>query len=409
MNNFSYNSQPQEQDINDLLNYQNKKLAKQQNVYAIVFTIILILLLIFAYRRVFYTYYDGYVNLEQNNLRAIDDLYILDIYKNVGDVVQPGDTLYSYILLENLLGQFNVNTVPSIILDHANMKLRAALAKQELPVIQTKINEIQKQLKSEQNDIFYGLTDNTKRMALEAELNEYKEKLSELRNKIQIYESMAGNSSRYIVNSGYGHNRLPYSPGSLYYENGVIQYCCAPEEAIVTDIKVAKNTVVFEKENIIDLQHTDYKGSHIGVMAYIPAHQVKYINNQKQVDVIVNDDIILHAHMSLLGLRVEDIPKHLLSNFSHDIDAVIAYFLFDKDQYVPFWVLNNHLPVRVRVRNDVFHEAFYNSFGGIFNGLFSEPDSLKYSPRRIFEIKEDQKFVPVDTTTFRELTKDHNF
>ena len=196
MNNFSYNSQPQEQDINDLLNYQNKKLAKQQNVYAIVFTIILILLLIFAYRRVFYTYYDGYVNLEQNNLRAIDDLYILDIYKNVGDVVQPGDTLYSYILLENLLGQFNVNTVPSIILDHANMKLRAALAKQELPVIQTKINEIQKQLKSEQNDIFYGLTDNTKRMALEAELNEYREKLSELRNKIQIYESMAGNSSR---------------------------------------------------------------------------------------------------------------------------------------------------------------------------------------------------------------------
>ena len=409
MNNFSYNSQPQEQDINDFLNYQNKKLAKQQTVYAIIFVIILILMLLYAYRRVFYTYYDGYVNLEQNNMRAIDDLYILDIYKNVGDIVQPGDTLYSYILLDNLLGQFNVNTVPSIILDHANLKLRAALAKQELPVIQTKINELQKRLKSEQNDIFYGLTDNTKRMAIEAELNEYKEKLAELRNKIQIYESMAGSSSRYIMNSGYGRNHLPYSPGDLYYERSVIQYCCAPEEAIVTDIKVAKNTVVFEKENVIDLQHTDYKASHIGVMAYIPAHQVKYINNQKQVDIIVNDDIVLKAHMSILGLRVEDIPKHLLSNFSHDIDAVIAYFLFDKDQYVPFWVLNNHLPVRIRVRNDVLHEAFYDSFGGIFNGLFSEPDSIKYNPRRIFEIKENQMFVPVDTATFRELTKDHNF
>ena len=409
MNNFSYNSQPQEQDINDFLNYQNKKLAKQQTVYAIVFVVILLLMLLYAYRRVFYTYYDGYVNLEQNNMRAIDDLYILDIYKNVGDIVQPGDTLYSYILLDNLLGQFNVNTVPSIILDHANLKLRAALAKQELPVIQTKINELQKRLKSEQNDIFYGLTDNTKRMAIEAELNEYKEKLSELRNKIQIYESMAGSSSRYIMNSGYGRNHLPYSPGDLYYEHSVIQYCCAPEEAIVTDIKVAKNTIVFEKENVIDLQHTDYKASHIGIMAYIPAHQVKYINNQKQVDIIVNDDIVLKAHMSILGLRVEDIPKHLQSNFSHDIDAVIAYFLFDKDQYVPFWVLNNHLPVRVRVHNDVLHEAFYDSFGGIFNDFFSEPDSIKYNPRRIFEIKENQMFVPVDTATFRELTKDHNF
>lgn len=409
MNNFSYNSQPQEQDISDFLNYQNKKLAKQQTIYAIVFVALLIILVLFAYRRVFYTYYDGYVNLEQNNMRAIDDIYILEIYKDVGDRVQPGDTLYSYILLDNLLGQFNVNNVPSIILNHSNLRLQAALARQELPVIQAHINELVKRLKSEQNDIFYGLTDNTKRLALEAELNEYRQKLIELQNKIRIYESMAGNSSRYITNSGYGRNQLPFSPGGMGYEPGVIEYCCAPEEAIVTDIKVAKNTVVFEKEGVIDLQHTDYKASHLGVMAYIPANQVKYINNQKRVEVIINDDLVLYAHMSLLGLRVEDIPKHLISNFSHDIDAVIAYFLFDKDQYVPFWVLNNHLPVRVRVRNDILHEAFYNSFGGIFNGLFSEPDSIEYSPYRIFEIKEDQLLEPVDTTMFKELTKDHNY
>ena len=409
MNNFSYNSQPQEQDMNEFLNYQNKKLAKQQTIYAIVFTAVLIILFIFAYRRVVYTYYDGYLKLDQNNLRAIDDLYVLDIYKNVGDIVQPGDTLYSYVLLDNLLGQFNVNSVPSIILDHANLKLQAALARQEIPVLQTRINELVKRLKSEKNDIFYGLTDNTKRNAIEAELNECKEKLLEQQRKMQIYESMAGNSSRYIVNSGYGHNRLPYSPGQNRYETGVVQYCCAPEEAIVTDIKVAKNTIAFKKENVIDLQHTDYKASHLGVMAYIPANQVKYINNGKRVEVIVNDNLSFGAHMTLLGLRVEDIPKHLISNFSHDIDAVIALFSFDAGQYVPFWVLNDHVPVRVRVPNDVIYDTFYNSFGGIFNGLFPQQDTIPYDPRRIFEVKEDQILVPVDTATFKELTKDHNY
>lgn len=409
MNNFSYNSQPQEQDMNEFLNYQNKKLAKQQTIYAFVFGAILIILLMFAYRRIVYTYYDGYVKLDQNNLRAIDDIYVLDMFKDVGDVVQPGDTLYSYVLLDNLLGQFNVNSVPSIILDHANLKLQAALARQEIPVIQTRINELGKRLKSEKNDIFYGLTDNTKRMAIEAELSEYKQKLLEMQRKIQIYESMAGNSSRYIINSGYGHNRLPYSPGTTRYESGVVQYCCAPEEATVTDIKVAKNTVVFKEEAVMDLQHTDYKASHLGVMAYIPANQVKYINNDKRVEVIVNDDLTFYAHMSLLGLRVEDIPKHLLSNFSHDIDAVIAYFTFDKGQYLPYWVLNYKVPVRVRVVNDVFYNAFYNSFGGIFNSLFTQPNTIEYSPRRIFEVTEDQVLVPVDTATFKELTKDHNY
>lgn len=395
--------------MNEFLNYQNKKLARQQTVYTIVFAAILIILLLFAYRRVVYTYYDGYVKLDQNNLRAIDDIYVLEIYKNVGDIVKPGDTLYSYVLLDNLLGQFNVNSVPSIILDHANLKLQAALARQEVPVIQTKINELVKRLKSEKNDIFYGLTDNTKRMALEAELSEYRQRLLELQRKIQIYESMAGNSSRYIVNSGYGHNRLPYSPGTGHYESGVVQYCCAPEEATVTDIKVANNTIAFKTESVLDLRHSDYKASHLGVMAYIPANQVKYINNNKRVEVIVNDDLTFYAHMSLLGLRVEDIPKHLLSNFSHDIDAVIAYFTFDKGQYLPYWVLNSQVPVRVRVQNDVLHEAFYNSFGGIFNSLFTRHDTPEYDAHRIFEVKEGQELVPVDTATFNELIKDHNY
>ena len=34
---------------------------------------------------------------------------------------------------------------------------------------------------------------------------------------------------------------------------------------------------------------------------------------------------------------------------NHDIDAVIAYLNFDKGQVVPFWVLNDNLPVRIRV------------------------------------------------------------
>ena len=81
----------------------------------------------------------------------------------------------------------------------------------------------------------------------------------------------------------------------------------------------------------------------------MPSDKVDYISKASEVEVLVNKDIKVKAHVKLLGLRVEDIPKHLLSNFSHDIDAVIAYLNFDKGQIVPYWVLNNNLPVRIRV------------------------------------------------------------
>ena len=46
---------------------------------------------------------------------------------------------------------------------------------------------------------------------------------------------------------------------------------------------------------------------------------------------------------------MEEIPKHLQSNFSHDANAVVAVFTFNPNQRVPAWVMSNKLPVRVRV------------------------------------------------------------
>ena len=142
----------------------------------------------------------------------------------------------------------------------------------------------------------------------------------------------------------------------------------------MTDIKVAEETVVFHKEGIIDLQHDDYAACNLGVIAYIPSNKVKYINKKGNVEIIVNDDITLKARLSLLGMRGEEIPKHLVSNFAHDIDAVIAYFTFLPGQQVPFWVLTDNLPVRVRTNNFQAEDEEFAS--------------------RILEIRENNQVVP---------------
>lgn len=385
MKNFSHNNEPQTQSVEDILKYQKKKLFKQQIIFACIFTVLVVLGAAWLYRRVVYTYYDGYINLDQNHMRAIDDLFVLKVYKKTGDMVHEGDTLYSYVLIDNILQQHNVNVIPDAVSDLHKMQAQAELARAEVPVLQVRLQELRKRLRNENNDVYYGVNDNTHQLALEAEIKEVEEQLRELYRKIALYQSLAAKAGSHVRRSGYGNNFLPDSPNGNYVSPALVKYCCASADGIVTDVHVAEETVAFREENIIDLQHSDYAASNLSVVAYVPSDKVKYINKNDTVEVIVNDDITLTAQLSLIGIRVEEIPKHLVSNFAHDIDAVIASFTFLPNQLVPFWVLTDNLPVRVRVNN------------------FTTDDSEPSSP--IFEIKENNKVIPVATDTLPSVKK----
>ena len=76
---------------------------------------------------------------------------------------------------------------------------------------------------------------------------------------------------------------------------------------------------------------------------------VKYMESPDDADIIINKDLELQAKLQMVGLRVEEIPKHLQSNFSHDANAVVAVFTLNPNQRVPAWVMSNRLPVRIRV------------------------------------------------------------
>ena len=161
MKNFSYNTEPQQMSVEEVLLSRKKRLRKQQIVFGCIFAAVLLILAIYVVRRVVYTYYDGYIKLDQNNMRAVDDLFVLRIYKEVGDRVEAGDTLYSYVLIDNLLEHQNVIAVPGMVGDYHKMQVQAELAAAEVPVLRVRLQELDKRLRNEENDIYYGVTDNT--------------------------------------------------------------------------------------------------------------------------------------------------------------------------------------------------------------------------------------------------------
>ncbi|RHK09435.1 hypothetical protein DW079_10445 [Segatella copri] len=170
MNEFQYDSTPQEQAMADLLKSQSHRLARQQIIFALIFLLIIVLAAYYIVTRMIWAIYDGYVRLDENHICAIDDIYVLKVNKEVGETVHKGDTLYSYVLLGNIVTQYDPNIIPSAVKETHDMEVQAKLAREEIPVLRTRLAELKKQKASESSDIYYGLTNNTKRNQLDAEM-----------------------------------------------------------------------------------------------------------------------------------------------------------------------------------------------------------------------------------------------
>ena len=351
MNEFQYDSTPQEQAMADLLKSQSHRLARQQIIFALIFLLIIVLTAYYIITRMIWAIYDGYVTLDENHICAVDDIYVLKVNKEVGEVVHKGDTLYSYVLLGNIVNQFDPNIIPSAVKETHDMEVQAKLAREEIPVLRTRLAELKKQKASESSDIYYGLTNNTKRNQLDAEIAEVEEEIRKQMNKVTIYSQAKNTTYNFMSRRGAGMAGadMPYSSNSSIYNHALIHYCCAPADAYVIKVNVSDKTLVFKSDEVLTIQHTDYAACHLGIITYVPSEKIKYMESPDDADVIVNKDLVLKAKLQMVGLRVEEIPKHLQSNFSHDANAVVAVFTFKPNQRVPAWVMSNKLPVRIRV------------------------------------------------------------
>ncbi len=66
MNEFQYNSTPQEQAMADLLKSQSHRLARQQIIFALIFLLVIVLAAYYIITRMIWVIYDGYITIDEN-------------------------------------------------------------------------------------------------------------------------------------------------------------------------------------------------------------------------------------------------------------------------------------------------------------------------------------------------------
>lgn len=355
MREFSFSSEERQNDIESILKERKKKIATQQIVFTVILLAILVIIGLWIGKNIVYTEFDGYINADLNTLRHADDIYVLEVNKNVGDFVAPGDTLLSYVYSHIFYSHESTDSEPTVVVQNRNMRVDYGLARQDLEVLKVRIKELKKQLETEDHNIRFGLSDNLKKMKIEQELAEAEEQYNAQRRKLGVLWNALDQTKKAVqktYNNNSGFLRVQDMRNvELMKELGLVRYSIAVDSGIVTKVYVPELTLVLRGEPIISLQSFDLHRNNLSVVTYVMPREMKHINRNTQAEVIVNDDVSFTASVLMLGTRTEEIPGELRSTLSRDHTAVIVVMGVDTGQVIPFWTLVKNIPVRIRINN----------------------------------------------------------
>jgi hypothetical protein len=353
MKEFSFSSEERQNDIESILKERKKKIATQQIIFSLILGVIVIIILLWMGKKILYTEFDGYINTDLNTIRTADDVYILETYKDVGDFVVPGDTIFSYVYSHVFYSHESTDSEPTVVVQNRNMRVDYGLACQDLEVMRVRIKELKKQLETEDHNIRFGLSDNLKKMKIEQELAEAQEQYNAQRRKIGVLWNALNQTDQAVKkvnNDGRGFLRVQDMRNvQLMKDLGLIRYSIAVDSGIVTKVYVPELILVLRGEPIISIQSFDLHRNNMSVVTYVLPDQMRHINRNTKAEVFVNDDVSFDAHVLMLGTRTEEIPGELRSTLSRDHTAVIVVMGVDTGQIIPFWTLVKNIPVRIRI------------------------------------------------------------
>ena len=355
MKDFHFTSEKEQAEIEQILLQRKKKQSKQQLLFLGIFMFIVVIIALYCVRRVLYTDFDGYVVVHNVRFRASEDIFVHDIYKHNGDLVKPGDTIYSYVSLNWFHEIGNINTESAVVVKARDLKLQYGLAYQNLAVLKAKMQEIKRQIELEDHNIRFGLSDNVHKLNLERDYKETEEQLKAEQRKLYVLQKAINESKDAVdrldqVNNG-GFTIQNVRNKKKMQELGMVHYTIAADSSLVTKNWISELSLVLRGEDIIETQSFNLEKDNVYVMAYVTPDRAQYLNRGFKAKVIVNDDVEYTATVVSMGARTEEIPEAYRNNLSKDHIAAIAVLRIDDGQRIPFWSLVNGMPVLIRFNN----------------------------------------------------------
>ncbi|WP_417129945.1 hypothetical protein [Phocaeicola sp.] len=354
MKNFVYKAPERQAEIEYIRKKQKQRIAKQQVIFISLFLLFVAGLVYYIGYKQYYLEFPGNVHVNVQKIRAVGDLIVFDMNKEIGDVVVPGDTVFSYMYLDYLLEQENVNREVDVLINYRKTMLDFEEASNGIRVKKSKIAKLKEDIAEEVYNIQLGISTNMYKLDLERQLLEVEADLRAQENVLELLRKQLQDVNMALEKSSIENPNIQMQYLTHLrkkdFNSGVVHFYVASDSAVVTSLSAARRSRIFRSEDIIYMQPLDANLSNIYISAYVPFEDVKYCTRGTSAELVVSNEISLEAYVAVQGAEAVKLPPNLQSNFTRKIMVNQTIFRLKKGQYIPFWCLSEGTPVTVRIR-----------------------------------------------------------
>ncbi len=338
---------------------------RQSNVYRLGFIAISLVIIWFILNSLSVMRYDGYISHKDIRMREISNIAIVDYYVKPGDVVNEGDTLYSYLMVDWLEDQ--VNPLSDNIANEKKIDsdLRIAKYKSEIVEINNTIYSLHTAINKIKRDIYSGVKTEDELVNLNLELSERIEKSKHIRRAISAeYEMQAKynydiSNTTSLISQGLSERRA-----NLEQYGKALKYRVAYVDSKIINIKAAIGMLTLEKEDVLTFQpigHPDMANSHIEMI--VEANKYGDIEEGMEVDVYAGGEFLCEANVSFLGVRMAEAysdMESLLDRSTNINGKLIVSLNFKLGYDLPEKYFIHNYPVEIRHRVWVGWSDFFS-------------------------------------------------
>lgn len=271
---------------------ERKKPKKKVNWDKYIYFLVLLLIVFFVFRYFFFSlfYVDapGHVLFKSLEIRVPEDITIHKIYKEEGDLVCPGDTLFNYISTKDELAYLSTTAM-----DIANAG--SQWVEREIYVLQKSIalnqnviyekNQLvewnKKQIQRIENEVILDITPKSKLENYQREVEKLTLEIEKLQNQNRIYQRLINNLSANFKQEG----GLSLDESGSVIEQYLMKHYIAPTEGTVTRLYKNDHEVALKSENILNI----HKREDIFIKAYFDQKDFEHVREGDKVTVVFPD------------------------------------------------------------------------------------------------------------------------
>lgn len=268
---------------------ETKSPKKKVNWDKIIYFIVLILIIVLSFKYFFvkllYVDAPGHVMFKSLSVRVPEDITIKEFYKNEGDNLELGDTLFSYVSTKDEL-EYIANMAQqgtsSNWMEREVYQLNKNIALNQSIIFEKEqlIDWTKKQIKRLEQEVILDITPKHKMESYEREIEKLTLEVETLKKQTSTYYGLINQ-----LKGSFRPEGSSYSIGAAGASLLVKKYYKTPIEGTVTRRYKSDHEVALKSENIMNV----HKREDIYIKAFFNQEEFKYVKEGDEVTVVFPD------------------------------------------------------------------------------------------------------------------------